>query len=373
MAGNKLSKGAKKRIEKIKEQESLEVRIICELEENEEIRQYLKPYDEFNRDIFLKTYAHHKFMWIQYADSYERQAESDALEYRPDAEECLWEIQQKKLFDLQCRWRAGEIALEGVQATIDFLHWERDIKLCPCLEPITEVEVDMYISYLESTNTSPRHGLISWQEYHTFKKEYQDETGGLMPDWYEFHNSHTGNGTLLILPDLKGEAEDRYIKAVREQEAKEKKKAGTYEEPKPYVPKPGISAYNPEDVEAFARKFESKADYTRYLHYRNAKDKEDLNETIEAELRILQNSTEPIPIESHSDWREAIQLAANAYKNRMVIRAMPGVYEDYLFKRQTGISYETTRSSEKRKWMKIYKQQILKGRKLLGEPENFDY
>jgi hypothetical protein len=372
MADDELNKDAKKRIDRVKEQQNLEARIIQELEENEEVQKYLEPYGEFLRDTFLESYTHHKYMWIQYADSYERQAESDALEYRPDAEECLWEIQQKKLFDLQCHWRAGEISLEGVQVTIDFRHWDHNIKLCPFLEPITEEEVDMYISYLESSNTNPRHKMIGWQEYVSFKREYQNETGGVMPDWYEFHNSRTGNSALFLLPDRKGEAEDRYLKAKRQQEVKEQKKAGTYKEPNPGVPRPEISAYDRKDVEAFIRKFESKAEYTRYLHFRNSKDKGDLNETIEVELRLLQNSTEPIPIESHSDWREAIQLAADAYKNRMIARAMPTVYEDYLFKQQTGISH-TAGSSEKRKWVKIYKQRILEGRKVLGEPENFDY
>ena len=57
------------------------------------------------------------------------------------------------------------MALEGVQATIDFLSWEEDIKVCPFLEPITVEEVDLYICYLESTNTSPSDDVIGWGEY----------------------------------------------------------------------------------------------------------------------------------------------------------------------------------------------------------------
>ncbi len=371
MADDERSKNAKKRIDKVKEQQILQARVLQELEENEEIQKYLEPYGEFLGRTFLKSYAHQKYIWNQYADMFQRQAESDALEYRPDAEERLWEIQQKKLFDLQCRWRAGEMALEGVQATIDFLRWEDDIKVCPFLEPITEQEVDMYISYLESTNTSPSDDAIGWSEYNMIKMDDQDEAGDLMSDWFEFHNIRTGNGALLLLPDLKGEAEGRYFNALNAQEVEEKKKAGTYKKPTPSVPGPDISAHDQKDMEAFVLKIESKAEYTRYLHYRNAKDKEELNEDIELELIILQNSTEPIPIESHSDWREAIQLAADAYKNRMISRAMPAVYEDYLFKQQAGISYETI--GESRSWIKDFKQRILEGRKVLGEPENFDY
>ena len=89
MAGNELSKGAKNHIERIKEQQNLEARITLELEENEEVQKYLEPYGEFLRDTFLQSYTHQKCVWIQYADMFQREAESDALEYRPDAEECL--------------------------------------------------------------------------------------------------------------------------------------------------------------------------------------------------------------------------------------------------------------------------------------------
>jgi hypothetical protein len=368
-----LNKAAKKRTAKEEQQESLQARIDRELAENEGIQEYLSQYSEFNRSHFLQSYSHQKYMWTKFADTFEREAENDALDYLPSAEGGLWEIQQKKLFDLQCRWRAGEMELEGVQTTQDFRHWEYDIRICPFLDPITEAEVELYVSYLNSPYACQYYWAAAYQTYYSIKDDYLNDAQGFTPLWYAYHYTFTQSSRLLQLPDLKGDAEFRYTDAVYKHSIAEQKKAGTYKEPTPIEDRPDIDAHNKEDMERFIKKFESKVDYNRYLHYMNSKDKDIFNEEVELALSILEDSTEPIPIAANSDWRKAIQEAATLYRNRKIARAIPQAYANYLFKVQTGISYESVHPREDNQWMDVYEQNILKGRKLLGEPENFEY
>ena len=67
------------------------------------------------------------------------------------AEDALREIQQKKLFDLQCQWRAEMIELKGISTTNDFEYWEMNIREAKFLTRITEGELKTYMDYLKSS------------------------------------------------------------------------------------------------------------------------------------------------------------------------------------------------------------------------------
>ena len=87
-------------------------------------------------ESFKKLYADKKAYALLYGDLYERIENKMALKYKEMAEEHIWRIQQRKLFDLQCRWRAEEIKLDGVELTVDFRIWEKKIDECPFITPI---------------------------------------------------------------------------------------------------------------------------------------------------------------------------------------------------------------------------------------------
>ena len=173
--------------------------------------------------------------------------EADLVE---EAIERLWEIQQRKLFELQCRWRAEEVTLPPSQAvlSLDFEAWETRIEECPLVPPIAATEVEDYLAYLLSdacTDADDDFGRPrEWQNYDRCRRYLQLQAegqdpgqvqrdavrnpgsglGGLAamlddfflsyPSWYVYCDAQAGPPNMVLyLPDHRGakEAHYRYI------------------------------------------------------------------------------------------------------------------------------------------------------------------
>ena len=95
------------------------------------------------------------------------------------------------------------------------------------------------------------------------------------------------------------------------------------------------------------------------------------HEQAESAFHYLCETEDVIPIEGfYPDWRFALVEVANAHKKQKILEAIPVVYDEYLFRKQTGIQYEKT--GQFTSW-KEFKNYILRGRELCGEPRNFDF
>jgi len=345
------------------------------------IRQFYSAYSESSVQSLVNHYAHLKYRFIKSADYYRRTAENQLLEYRPQAEECFWQIQQKKLFNLQCQWRAGSITLPGIDTTFDFMKWEHDIAHCPCLPPVTQDEVDLYIRYLHSPNCDvggPRL-LYNWQDYNTYKSSYQKEEEDILPSWYSFYDTYMGTTALLSLPDVKSEKEQFYRRLLAQRKKEEQIKAGTYKEPPPYVPpKPFLNYFDQKTLVRFVREFETSENQElffnfQHVNYQPSREDEYLNERLETILHtILYKAKEHIPVEAHDDWRQAVIRAAEAYERKKIAEALPSVFEEYCFRLEAGITLPPLEKNPY-DWVDQFKQEILDGRAANGEPRDFNY
>ncbi|MGK4568252.1 hypothetical protein [Flavobacterium sp. 3HN19-14] len=90
----------------LKEKE-LKIKWIQELENNESIQNYLKQFHDASTNNFIKDYATQKYFWFKYGDSFKERAENKRTKWINYAHSHLEVILQKKLFDLQCLWRAN--------------------------------------------------------------------------------------------------------------------------------------------------------------------------------------------------------------------------------------------------------------------------
>ena len=182
---------------------------------------------------FASSYASHKFNW-QWRGP---QAEFDQTEALTQLSEAaysrLWDIQRKKLLDLQCRWRAGELTHPGLGCTHDFGAYDAAIENCPVLPPISPDELAMYCDFVRQSQDFDNDVLDAyrtedfglprnWQDYDELRLHAQEEAADLPDDqrqaddppaWYEFHNLRTGHARLLVLPDLRGPLEQPYLQA----------------------------------------------------------------------------------------------------------------------------------------------------------------
>ena len=352
---------------------------------------FFAPYQPQAREQFVRDYVSRRHLWTQYGDFYERHLAGRLTRFEQEAYIRLWDIQQKKLFDLQCEWRAELVAVPGVNTSADFDTLSGRIEHCTVIPPITPDELEMYLDWVRQADYEQdlhdtwggRFG--SWQRYDDVKAQLDpdsddaDENAFMfdeVSEWYEFHNQRTGNGRLLRLPDLRGQKEEHYLDAWRahnqaEREAEPAPAPTTPPDPRP-THIPYDEAQNLHGV--FAQQFESAALNRQRTSYEAANPPSTWeDEELERVLDFLKDVDEPVPIAAGDDWRLALRQASYAFRKQKLLDSLPQAYEAYCQRQEWGIAQPARSEREPHTIATWYNEAILKGRKVLGEPNDFNY
>ncbi len=69
-----------------------------------------------------------------YGKRYANNEEQHGIKWVSKVSDHLQYIQQKKLFDAQCLWRAEQLDIPDIQICYDFMIWEKDILNCPFID-----------------------------------------------------------------------------------------------------------------------------------------------------------------------------------------------------------------------------------------------
>src|SRR5437773_1340740 len=117
------------------------------LESEERFVKFFEGYNAQSIEQFVKYYAQQKANWYAKANEFARFRKQMQNAWRYKAVEMLHEIFLKKLFNLKCRWIAGEVDLPGIEITSDFATWSNDPSQCNAIEPITPEELECYLEY----------------------------------------------------------------------------------------------------------------------------------------------------------------------------------------------------------------------------------
>lgn len=375
-----LDKYTKKRVEEgindlLKEKE-LKIKWRKEISETQSIQAFLSGYNDNSVESFINSYISKKYVAFKLEDYYSRKAEERRDKWINLAHKHLAAILHKKLFDLQCLWRAEQITLKGVTICYDFEYWRDAIVNCPFIEPLTDDDIELYQSYLQQSDDYFGFDNFEAQDYDQFKKEYtstEDNEECRMPEWYEYHNSRTGNGSLLLLPDLRGEKETFYMDLSRKKNAEEfmAKQAAT--QPNIIDQRPYLSSHNEKDFNFFVETFEDRATQIKFKNYFED-NRADGNQDLEYD-RLVDNmieENENIPIEAHYDFREALKKAYTKFENKNIATHLPMAYEQYLFNKKMGFLIDAEKGHDEYT-RKIYYDGILEGRALNGEPRDFNF
>ncbi|WP_310558265.1 hypothetical protein [Flavobacterium sp.] len=327
------------------DQQKLQADWRAEIEMNQDAQEYFKAYSKKSVQSFLDDYVRNKYRWVRYGDYYKQRNEksNEHLIYR--AHEHLQIILQKKLFDLQCLWRAEQIALEGVEICYDFQIWGKDILDCPFLEPITPEDVALYSDFLMRTDSDLRYYYEeqNWQDYTNFKKEYYKINDGIMmPDWYEFHNLRTGNFSLMLLEDIRGDKEkfynSMYYNSQEQLDARAKITEERENDPD-YDSRPYLGCYDDDGTLYFVKTFENKAIQSKYKNYQEYSPDAPENQKNERYINILKellDEEEPIAIAANSDFREALEKTLDGFKREKIVEYLPQAVEHYMFNKKMG-------------------------------------
>ncbi len=368
----------KKKSFSLSDQTTLEKEILDELNTNPKYVEFLNQYSEHSVDSFKKYYAMRKaYVMINGARALEDE-EYKALEYSLMAEEYIWHIQQRKLFDLQCRWRAEQVKIKEIEAASDFNEWSEKIEMCPFITPITKEEFELYMSFVDTSKMEDIQTdyITTWQEYEDFKAHYTDIESDYyiyeIPGWYEYYENKTGLGSLYLLKDIHGEKEEFYREICRANERKKNEEA-MKDKPTPVIDRrPYLNYYDNEVMLKFLSKFEDGNFIIKWQAYLNSIETVD-DPQLKYAIETLQNATEDLEINYNRSWRAGIITAANEYKRKRLFEELPKAYNDYQFRLANGLGFKMHFEKRHKYSAEFDKKIILDGRELNGEPRDFNF
>lgn len=347
----------------------------AQLKADEKIRAFFSIFAEDSVQNFITHYINEKVNWHRYADVLGRRLEEADSCWINLAAEHLEVIQQKKLFDLQCQWRAEEIILPGIEICFDFEIWKEDILNCPFLPPVTREEVNLYKKYLATDDADLMDDITlatpEWQEYTDLKEEWENGSGEIyIPEWYLFHNNNTSAGSYLLLPDIRGQKEEFYCNLFfddRTEKENQKKKESPQIKTET---KPSLYYYSA--VENFVTSFEDRATRNCYKIYSQHAENNDTEFFYRDMLDVLIKAEETVPMLDDPDWREGLRRTVKRYKSQKIIEAMDDALAQYELTRSMNISFaESGRPFHDLR--EVWLNNILQGRQLNGDPADLNF
>lgn len=338
--------------------------IMQSLETDERLATYFQQFNAVSVANFINAYAHKKVMWLQFGASFKEIQSRRDTEWIDLAFEHLEIIQQKKLFDAQCLWRAEQLIINEVEICYDFVLWRDDILNCPFIEPISEDDIKLYLEFFK---TNADDDFNDWQNYIEIKEAYHNEKNSKMnfPEWYSFCIARKGGSHLLSLPDFKEVQEKIYLDECSKTHNPEKEKARADWElngdKRPWIG----NTYEPKFLEWFVKTYDTPTDYSYYKATQKGKiQKEEGYYT--ALISKLVRADEPIPILANMNWKEALQEAYFSYKAKKVVEYLPVAFEQYTLKRDLNINPHDDLLATDDFRNKLYGW-INTGKKMLGE------
>ncbi len=346
---------------------------------NPKYKEFFDKHEPYHNRGFIHRYVEHKISLVEYPEWY--LDEQDGLKEKSlvrDMESVLNCILQKKLFNMQLLWRAGQLDIPGLKTTCDFELWEKKIFMCPFVEEITPEEIELMREFLLNPETEEdvTDYFTDWQNYDGLTDKNEEGNMEYMPDWYEFYDNRMNTGPLLTLPNTKGEKEEQYVQIYYEW--KRRQPPEKVEPQEPYVPPKDFLFGNEETYTSFMEEFED--DYLCRLHSNWMKqnefpDAEYDKDAVKDAMYILEYAEEPVMMEGGMPWHKAIIITARRYKNKRLADNLDEAYGDYKMKRELSLYHEEKEDindfMEQRMEDRI--EQVLKARELLGEPRDFNY
>jgi hypothetical protein len=366
----------------------LKEKFYAELANSEVTQNYFRRF--FNNgspESFLQVYTQKKVHLIRYYKYYVRlynKNEINELKYQKEAEDALAAILHKKLFNLQLKWRANQIKLAEVDTSYDFEYWGDRVSDCPFIDLVTSHELALMKEFLlnsvDSDDKSPFGYDHGWQDYEELTEKGDHGDYENMPEWYQFYDNRMGTGSLLLLPDLRGPLEEKYIRLAIDHNQKKNNPEG---QKTTFIPdeRPSLIPYGQPLVD-FSRVVETDKHLIKLFEFweHDIKAKENSPDEFELEeaLELFRYADRPIHFESHLNWHEAIFRAAYRYENLKIVEAIDFVYDQYLMLKELGVT--TTGEGEDSievdvtgHFRKVRRETILKGRELCGEPRDFNF
>lgn len=357
-------------------------------------KELFKNFNTDSVDSFIIDYCKRKADLTRYYHYYEELAhEVPELKFREDTEEVLKMIMQKKLFNLQLQWRAEQIKIKEISVCYDFVCWGRHVETCTFIPQITEEEIQLIQKFLLSDKVELSYPFwsISHYDLQDYDEMLRKEESGMMdnmPDWYDYYDTMMGTGSLLLLPDIRGNKESKYMDLGRELYTKRQKnkrnqaKKEQLSNAEPVKGKPSMPQ-GFEDMCDFSLKFESDVHMKKLFEIwsnsikQNFESKKIHRLDYEEYLGILEEANEPVYSKGGLLWHEEIIQSALRYKSKIIAKELEIIYEEYLMFNNVGITKEKNKDkfffNRNLDIRDMYIESILAGRESAGEPKDLNF
>jgi hypothetical protein len=361
--------------------EEFYLKTVNELKTEERFVNYFKQFDPASVEKFITTYATRKVQWHLSGENLKKWEESKSKQWMKDCFAALIEIQQKKLLNAQCLWRAEKLKMSCVGICYDFHYWHDHIFACPDIDPINEQDIELYSHYLLKTPLNVPFD---------YPKEYQDydeimriklETGDVYTDnpWYKYYDEHEGTGSYHDLPDIRGAKEASYFE-IYHKDLQRKRSQGIVPPLPVHDPRPMFNKEYSEFKLDIAKKHETPAIYRRFVRDELESQLYELNEQPENCISLLEEIPfDFLAVEPADDWRTAVSSTYERYRRGRIIDLLPRAFAMYLKHKGRDWHYpgryknDNIAPDPERGLSKHYLKMILEGRVINGEPADLNF
>lgn len=359
----------------------LEKEIEKDLRTNPRYKDFYEKYNPGSVENFIESYKKRKARWLKYGEKRIVDEQNRALRYKTFAKNSLWQIQQVKLFDAQCLWRAEQLIIPAISISDEFLYWGKKIENCTFLPPISEDELSLFKDYVLTDSADIQtggwyFGVDNWQDYDEIKRTFEnmEDNDITAPEWYLYYYNHIGGAPCAYLPDIRGEKEEFYFDLHRKNSSRNKSEQSST---KLEDLRPSFTFYLDNNLYEFVDRFEDER-VKEYAKMIDDPDDDDDSDVLYDAIDILEyadNRIELIP--GNLSWKDAIIVTARRYAKQKIHQELDGAYKSYLQRMNLGIAFECERDEDDLKFYKNFvnlrKKDILEGRKLNNEPEDFNF
>lgn len=380
--------GKESKVNKAKDEAAFYGGILEQIQREKPFAEELSKYPAEQVAGFYESLADLKLFYLKSGKFYYDKKQSVESEWVETATDGLKEIQIKKVFDQHCLWDAGKLTLPGIAVNMDFyIHYKAPFN-CPFIDPISDADYAIYIDYLKSNNYRMGDDLdmLRYEDIRAIDKRDEEDC---IPEWFDFHNGRTGKGVYLSFPMARTEKEmfyrcfkskmqDNKAEAVPKTEPnlEQQPTTGAAQTPSDVAPLPSIPHWDRKQIEFFVNSFEDKKTQAVYRKYQKmTKAFYESEYDFQEMMATLSQHGEIWPIKAHHDWREAFHNCYLSYKQHKIAEAMPLAYEQYKMYLEMKIPFELDAQDVEfgKHLSRIVRAQVLEGRRLNGEPADFNY
>lgn len=310
-----------------------------QIKQLEKVQQWLKEYDEWDVDNIISYFEESQAREEKYKNYYRERRLQEQQEAEDAALLCLKVILHKKLFNMECQWRANEVELP-LDITWSFHKYENNLFEATFLEPITQEELDTFIDYCLSDEyehfdlsmAQNYEKLVAYGTGQKYNTPFEAVDRLLNPDphyphWYAWYDRHFGTGELLKLPDERGDGEQVLLSAYHK--GKGTDMSGIIEGFQNIGKTKTLVAFHP-DFMAFA---EHIGDHRMRTFFKTQTEHLHEFETEDGKrwINYLENIFyQKIPISAADDWRKAVREAGFRHLQQNTAKVLPALYDQYL-------------------------------------------